>query len=777
MLDTPYSASEPTGQPDIVDRKIEAAKLLRTMGAHFVLLCESTDAVVAKRPKQSKWQKQKPTWPAVEAAIRGGWNVGIKPGSIQCLVVDVDTPSGMTDAEAIETVSNCTKTLSDWQKPVAMHPSSNERGAHVWYRKSAAKVGNMKWSVDGVDGKESGDIRADHGYLILWHIIETATQLQSNFYDADILSIAEFKSRFGMKRSAGKPTGKKQKVNLATKHTVGKSFTADCKHLANLPKGNRNNTLFYTCRWWWERGGMKDKRRAQSLRTAGIDSGMDATMVDATMASAMKLNNSEEEAEAEAQIADSTLDAMTKAAIGHRDAAKLFEFKHSKKYRYNNTRNLWMEFGKGVWSIDEIGNADSDGQDIIDHMVQCLEDPTAKNVAALHASGFHTGTMSQAAKLRSLKLLETHLDKHKHIASLPDGNAINLDTLETITDTDAIRDLYLTDKSQLGVIPKPSVNCELTRRFIFEGLLGEYEQMDRVEIFDWLLAFMVSAIRKEGSVERFLFIQGAAGTGKSTFVNLLSHIAGKTQTTIAAKNIINRNTPPSEWIAGLSGYRLAVINELPARGNFESSDLIPLVSNEEMSVRFLYGNSFNFTPNISLVIAGNSRPRIDSESGLFRRMVLVEANTVPKKVDIHLLAKLKAEAAGFLHMALQRHATSWKERLLEIPQCLAEGVTAYKSDTNPFDAWLADECNVDKGNDTLSAWQTADLYESFTNWCIELGFKDKFIMAGNQFSKQLNIRLGPKSKGKRQRHDGRQDYKRTGIALKHNRTILETNSF
>ncbi len=354
---------------------------------------------------------------------------------------------------------------------------------------------------------------------------------------------------------------------------------------------------------------------------------------------------------------------------------------------------------------------------------------------------------------------EALFDRHSALAVLPSAEVLHIET-GAITPPGETADLLLTTRSRIGVAPVEGP-AKRTMDFLHQGLLAGYSKEDRFHIISYLLAFIVSAVSGEQAAERFIFLQGAPGTGKSTFGKLLQHIVGEAGTTIAATKLITRLPPHREWLAGLHKYRLAVVRELPEKGALESTDLNSIVSGETISANFMRGNSFTFQPVCSVLIEGNSRPKIDSTSGLYRRLALIECNQVPDKPDLGLLDRLKTEAGQLLHLALRLHGTDWRHRLTSIPTCLQAAVEAYRAESNPMEAWLAECCNVDQGNFQLMELQSK-LLASYNRYCEANGYKP---MNASHFSRQLGNRL---QDGKRKRRistpEGR-DYQRVGITL------------
>ena len=128
---------------------MSALEALHERGAHFVL-CRGD-----KRPVSVAWQKTRPELPGVkEHAARGG-SVGVIPGSLGCVVVDVDE-GGAAGVEALRGV------LGD---PIAT-TRTRSGGYHVWYRAESGEVGNRKWALDAPPC--GGDIRGSNGFVVLW---------------------------------------------------------------------------------------------------------------------------------------------------------------------------------------------------------------------------------------------------------------------------------------------------------------------------------------------------------------------------------------------------------------------------------------------------------------------------------------------------------------------------------------------------------------------------------------------------------------------------------
>ena len=114
------------------------------MKAQYVL-CKSD-----KTPIQGGWQRRYPTRDAVN---RHKEMIGLVPGSVNCMVIDVDK----FDDDTLEKIDD---QLSDHL--IVESPN----GYHVWVviDEERASIKNQRWEAHN----GAGDIRGDHGYVILW---------------------------------------------------------------------------------------------------------------------------------------------------------------------------------------------------------------------------------------------------------------------------------------------------------------------------------------------------------------------------------------------------------------------------------------------------------------------------------------------------------------------------------------------------------------------------------------------------------------------------------
>lgn len=141
--------SAPAGQLDAA-----AISALVNADAHLVLCTQD------KRPLVSGWQDEanRPDTARAVAHVASGGLVGLIPGSVGLVAVDVDTDAAGSDLNAtMHMRRGVVERLMG--EPLATVPTRRQ-GGHMLYRAPDGEVGNLKWTY--------GDVRGTRGYCIVW---------------------------------------------------------------------------------------------------------------------------------------------------------------------------------------------------------------------------------------------------------------------------------------------------------------------------------------------------------------------------------------------------------------------------------------------------------------------------------------------------------------------------------------------------------------------------------------------------------------------------------
>ncbi len=198
---------------------------------HFVL-CDKD-----KKPIAKKWESTPPSNSEVKAHVDGDRGlVGVIPGSVDCLVIDVDV-----DKQGDAPPPDEKGVVAVLETHLGGRPfwtlSTPSGGLHLWYRvpperAEKEEVGNRKWEAGGY----RGDIRCDHGYVILWDK-EGFKEIVTGDDDGDVvLDVAR-------RLDAIRPP-RKSRTNPATNgHPQSNDYIHPRLDELDFSEGNRNDSL------------------------------------------------------------------------------------------------------------------------------------------------------------------------------------------------------------------------------------------------------------------------------------------------------------------------------------------------------------------------------------------------------------------------------------------------------------------------------------------------------------------------------------------------------
>lgn len=258
------------------------------------------------------------------------------------------------------------------------------------------------------------------------------------------------------------------------------------------------------------------------------------------------------------------------------------------------------------------------------------------------------------------------------------------------------------------------VSAHVWERFLTDIFEGD---RDTIAFLQRAAGYALTGLTSE---HKLLFLHGAGRNGKSVFLNTLLDIWGAYGRRVAATTFLNSHTErhPTD-VAGLQGARLAIASELPRGKTWDEATIKDLTGGDRLTARFMRQDFFDFDPQMTLMIAGNTQPSFRGVDEAIRsRVVLVPfAVTIPKEErDLGLSDKLKGEAPAILRWCIDG-ALSWQERGLDVPQSIAAASQAYFDEEDTLGQFLIDETDREAHAFTSSN----DLSLRFNYWCDRQG--------------------------------------------------------
>lgn len=261
---------------------------------------------------------------------------------------------------------------------------------------------------------------------------------------------------------------------------------------------------------------------------------------------------------------------------------------------------------------------------------------------------------------------------------------------------------------------EPGVRPDLFERFLSEIFEGDSD------VIDFLQRVAGYALTGSTTEHKLLFLHGAGRNGKSVFLNTLLYLWGDYGRRVAASTFLNSQTErhPTD-VAGLQGARLAVASELPRGKTWDEAVIKDLTGGDRMTARFMRQDFFDFDPQLTLMIAGNTQPSFRGVDEAIRaRVVLVpfKVTIPPERRDKGLEAKLKAEGPAILRWCIDG-ALAWQERGLDVPKSILAASQAYFDEEDVLGLFLQDETHPDP-----QAFLSSEaLGQRFEQWCTGQG--------------------------------------------------------
>lgn len=271
-------------------------------------------------------------------------------------------------------------------------------------------------------------------------------------------------------------------------------------------------------------------------------------------------------------------------------------------------------------------------------------------------------------------------------------------------------------------------------RFMDEITLGN------AELKDFLQKILGYSLLGDTEWDKCFILYGATTrNGKTTLLETIRFLMGGSDGYAMSTNpetfaeTKRNSSQPSEHIARLQGCRFLITSEIPQNMFLNGALLKQVTGKDTITARFLYGSTYEFTPQFKLFFCTNYLP-IVSDSSVFDsdRMLVIPFNRhfKPEEQDKGLPARLRSpeNISGIFNWLVEGYKTYLKEGLT-IPTVVreatddfrrkVEGIGRNSDGTKKQNAYIdrflterleiCDECNI----------LAKDVYNEYGKWCRE----------------------------------------------------------
>jgi putative DNA primase/helicase len=248
-----------------------------------------------------------------------------------------------------------------------------------------------------------------------------------------------------------------------------------------------------------------------------------------------------------------------------------------------------------------------------------------------------------------------------------------------------------------------------------------------------LQEFMGYSFTRGLKLEKALVLYGDGHNGKSVLFEVVTAIFGK-------KNIAHKGLGELCSKDGY-GHRAEIENKLlnyASEINPRGADIElfkAIVSQEPVTARRLYKDSFEFRPTVKLIFNANKLPaETERTEAYFRRFLILpfEVRITEEEKDPRLHEKIiSQELPGVLNWIIEGLRRVVKnEKFTDSPKA-GEAMETYRRESNSV-AQFVEEYGLEKSNETIT--ENKELYKAYTQFCSESGHRP---MNQINFSKEL----------------------------------------
>lgn len=162
----------------------------------------------------------------------------------------------------------------------------------------------------------------------------------------------------------------------------------------------------------------------------------------------------------------------------------------------------------------------------------------------------------------------------------------------------------------------------------YDELMGTLYAAEEREKLEWAVGAIVSG--DSAHIQKFVVLYGEAGTGKSTWLNIVQQLFAGYYTTFEAKALTGNSNGFSTEVFK-SNPLVAIQHDGDLSKIEDNTKLNSIISHEEMTMNEKYKPSYTARANAFLLMGTNKPVKItDSKSGIIRR--LIDVNPTGEKV-------------------------------------------------------------------------------------------------------------------------------------------------
>ena len=289
---------------------------------------------------------------------------------------------------------------------------------------------------------------------------------------------------------------------------------------------------------------------------------------------------------------------------------------------------------------------------------------------------------------------------------------------------------HLTNK--LNITFDPIAECPLWEQTLSEIFAPDEDRVVKIQL---LQEFIGYCLIPDTRMEKFVWMIGAGGNGKSLILEMVEWLIGKANITSAHIDRFQDKFVRAE----LHGKLVNISSEMNADATVSDGYLKQIVTGDSIEAERKFEPSFNFKPYVRIFASTNKLPRLqDHSDGFERRAMFITFNRKfeESEQDKQRKTKLLAELPGILNWAIDGLQRLMQRGHFVIPPSSKLALDQYRLSSDPI-RQFAEEF-LHQTQNAAEEIASGSLYDLYRDWNSANGYK---LLASNSFAERL-IALG-----------------------------------
>lgn len=387
------------------------------------------------------------------------------------------------------------------------------------------------------------------------------------------------------------------------------------------------------------------------------------------------------------------------------DIATAFEQKADGRLRFCHDHGTWLYWTGNYWQRDGTMRAFNFARTVSREQSAGSDDDEKK---AIRRATFASGVERFARAAPKMACSAKDWDSDIWLLGTPKGTVdLRTGDLRAPDQIDGITKIT-------AVAPAMSADCPDFLSFLKQATGGD----DAFQRFlKQIAGYCLTGVVREHVL---LFVYGPGGTGKTTFLKVLTDILAAYAVTAPMTTFVAApyDQHPTD-LAMLRGARLVSAAETERGRTWADQRLRLMTGGDPITARFMRQDFFTYIPQFKCLIVGNHAPRLASvDDAIRRRMRVIPFTKTPAKPDLQLGERLRKEYPGILRWMIDG-CLDWQQNGLIVPPVVDAETNRYLSAeaavSEPFAAWLEACCELASGNRGIGE-QSSHLFDSWRTY-------------------------------------------------------------